>query len=111
MTESLREDLADLCHEQWAGWMQYLFEHGMFNDDRTFTIDADKTQRWERQMFTPYSELSETEQDSDRKGADRFLALLEANSKVITINTTGPSLGEMREVFEDVLRGMTWGAR
>jgi len=32
--------------------------------------------RWRRQMATPYSELSDAEKDSDRKEADKFIALL-----------------------------------
>jgi hypothetical protein len=62
----LREELADLAHEQWSGWMRYLFEN--WNDD--------SVARWKRQMETPYTELSEEEQDSDRKEADRVLAVL-----------------------------------
>lgn len=62
----LREELADLAHEQWSGWMKYMFENW----------DDEHVARWERQMETPYSELSEEEQDSDRKEADRVLAVL-----------------------------------
>lgn len=62
----LREELADLAHEQWSGWMRYLFEN--WNDD--------SVARWKRQMETPYAELSREEQDSDRKEADRVLAVL-----------------------------------
>jgi hypothetical protein len=35
-------------------------------------------QRWERQIATPYEELTETEKDSDREWADKVLALLES---------------------------------
>lgn len=76
MSDSLREKVAALCHEQWSGWWAYSFQFGTFNDDGTFTLDADKVKRWKRQMNTPYSELSEAEKDSDRKEADRFLRLI-----------------------------------
>ena len=72
----VRERLADLCHEQWAGWMRYLFSKGKFNDDGSWTMPAWAVERWSRQMDTPYSELSESEQDSDRNEADKFLALI-----------------------------------
>jgi len=36
----LREKLADLCYEQWPGWMKYLFEFGVFNADGTVVIGA-----------------------------------------------------------------------
>ena len=72
----LRRELADLCHEQWSGWMRYLFQFGIQNEDGTFTMDADKVARWRRQMNTPYRDLTEPEQDSDRQEADKFLALM-----------------------------------
>lgn len=79
----LRERLAELCHEQWSGWMNYLYGEC----DNTITIFAvngetqaiipkESTTRWFRQMNTPYSELSEEEKESDRKEADKFLNLL-----------------------------------
>jgi len=69
------EKLANLCHEQWAGWMRYLFKFGTQNEDGTFTMDADKVARWRRQMETPYSGLSESEQNSDRKEAAKFIKI------------------------------------
>lgn len=74
----LREELADLCHSQWSGWMRYLFKKGMFNEDGTWTMPTWAVERWKRQTETPYSELSESEQDSDRNEADKFLAVIEA---------------------------------
>jgi hypothetical protein len=39
---SAREALAELAHEQWVGWMRYMFSKSQFNDDGTVTIpDAD----------------------------------------------------------------------
>ena len=72
----LREKLAELAHNQWAGWMEYLFSKGTFNEDGTWTMPAWAARRWKRQMETPYSELSESEQDSDRSEADKFLAVM-----------------------------------
>lgn len=69
VNNDLRERLAALCHEQWSGWMRYLFEHCSLIPE-SFVI------RWKRQMNTPYTELSEEEKESDRKEADRFLTLL-----------------------------------
>jgi len=71
----MREKLAHLCHEQWAGWMLHLFKKGTFNSDGTFTIDKEHTKRWMIQAGTKYSALSEHEQNSDRKEADRFLKI------------------------------------
>jgi len=75
----IRERLADLCHQQWSGWMVYLFskaeENSMFV--RSAVIPGSFADRWRRQMITPYKDLSGPEQDSDRAEADKFIALLE----------------------------------
>lgn len=52
--------------------MRYLFKYGTLNDDGTFTMDADKVRRWNRQMITDYAELTADEKESDRKEADKF---------------------------------------
>lgn len=72
----IREILADLCHRQWSGWMKYLFSKGTFNEDGTWTIPSWAVERWDRQMKTPYAQLSESEQESDRTEADKFLGVL-----------------------------------
>lgn len=74
--ERLEEPLADLCHQQWSGWMRHLFLFGTKNDDGTFTVAADKVARWVRQMGTDYTNLPGEEQDSDRKEARKFIDLL-----------------------------------
>ncbi len=73
---NLREQLAKLSHEQWAGWMDYLFEKSDLNADETVTIPTWATKRWRKQKATPYHELAESEQDSDRREADKFLEVI-----------------------------------
>ena len=73
----VREQLADLCHEQWSGWMKYLFSKGTFNEDGSWTMPAWAVERWQRQIATCYFNLSEDEKESDRVEADKFLALIE----------------------------------
>ena len=72
----LREELADLCHKQWSGWMYHLFKKGKFNRDGTWTMPKWAVDRWTRQMSSSYAESSEEEKDSDREEADRFLEIL-----------------------------------
>jgi len=73
----LREQVAALCHEQWSGWMLYLFNQCAY-DGETVVIPIDVFKRWQRQMKTEYKYLSENEKESDRKEADRFIALIDA---------------------------------
>jgi hypothetical protein len=74
--DPIREALAALAHEQWSGWMRYLFDKAQHNDDGTVTLPAWAVARWQRQLRTPYTDLSESEKDSDRQEADRVLDLL-----------------------------------
>lgn len=40
------------------------------------TIPAEKVNRWQRQMNTPYNELPEEERNSDRDQAEKVLKIL-----------------------------------
>ena len=73
----MREALADFAHEQWSGWMGYLFSCGTFNGDGTWIMPAWAVERWTRQMKTPYIELSEEEKESDRREAKRMIAVIQ----------------------------------
>ena len=73
--ESKREILADVQHEIWSSWMEYLFQQCILVSEG-MAIPFDKVSRWVRQMNTSYSELSEGEKDSDRDQADKVLEVL-----------------------------------
>lgn len=79
---SFREKLAALCHEQWAGWVRYLFEQGTFNLDGTWTMPDYLVVRWRRQSMTPYENLSTLEKASDLKEADKFLKIINKQEEV-----------------------------
>ena len=72
----LREKLAAYAHEAWSGWMKYMLSKSTRQVGGTWLIFPDFTQRWERQMRTPYAYLPEGEKESDREQADKILTLL-----------------------------------
>ena len=72
----MKERLAELCHSQWSGWVRYMFSKGVFNENGSWTMPVEFVQRWQRQMNTPYAELSDSEQNSDRTEADKFIKLV-----------------------------------
>lgn len=83
--EPLREALAALAHEMWSGWMAYQFEKGALTTTwdiyerrkvETFHLPHQFVERWQRQMNTPYAELSESEKEGDRVEADKMLAIV-----------------------------------
>lgn len=78
--EAKREKVASLCHEQWAGWMKHLFSLTTPGPDAgSVTIQASLVERWQRQMNASYADLRPDEQESDRREADKFLALFDTN--------------------------------
>jgi len=72
----IREDVAEMQHEVWSRWMDYLFKVSLPNQDGTYTIPQDKVQRWQRQMETSYQKLTEPEKESDREVADIVLSAI-----------------------------------
>jgi len=83
--EEFREKLAALCHDQWVHWMSYLFSKCANElDDYVFSrtptgnkiILRSLVEHWQKQMQTPYAELSEKEKESDREQADKFLEVI-----------------------------------
>ena len=72
----IREQLAGLEHEQWVGWMNYLFEKSIEREDGSVTIPAELVERWKRQINTPYANLSDSEKESDREIADKVLRII-----------------------------------
>ena len=61
---NIREELAELEHEQWISWSKYVAEH---ND-----IPKELLEKWEKN-WKPYPELDEKTKDSDRIWADKVL--------------------------------------
>ena len=73
----MREELAELAHKQWSGWMDYLFSKCIAPTVGELIIPKWAVERWKRQANTPYEELSNDEKNTDRDEADKFLALFD----------------------------------
>lgn len=65
--EKVIEALAQLGHEQWAHWANYMLNN----------FDNDHIEYWHRQRITKYTDLSEEEKDSDREWAEKVYELFE----------------------------------
>jgi hypothetical protein len=74
--QSLMEKLADAEHERWSHWQRYLHSKCERTDDGSLVIPAHLVERWETQMNTPYSALSEEEKESDREQVRRYLPII-----------------------------------
>lgn len=82
--EELREKLAAIEHERWADWQKYMhtkfLEHSN-GEGEYVCLSVEWFKRWERQIDTPYSELSEAEKASDMEQVDRYWQLILADRK------------------------------
>ncbi len=78
---NMREQLAAIEHERWADWQRYLHSLCTKNADGSLTIPADRVGWWERQIATPYDELTEREKDSDREQVDRYWHLIQGDQQ------------------------------
>jgi len=66
--DKLREDLADLEHEQWIEWSKNIADSEY--------IDPERLERWE-EYWKPYAELTEEVKDQDREWADKVIEIVE----------------------------------
>jgi hypothetical protein len=74
--QALVEQLAEVEHERWSHWQRYMHSKCDRAGDGSLTIPAELVHRWEAQMSTPYSELSEQEKESDRDQVRRYLPII-----------------------------------
>lgn len=80
----LFEQLAAIQHDIWAHWQRYV-QHNkcdpVFNSKSGTTgqlvISKSDAEHWQRQIDTPYAELTEKEKDSDREQVAKFWPLVE----------------------------------
>ena len=75
MDHPLMEQLASIEHERWADWQAWVHKSGHKNSDGSITLDAGTVARWEKQIKTPYADLSEKEKESDRVQVRRYIHL------------------------------------
>lgn len=70
----LKEDLANLEHEQWMKWAKNILK----SED----ISEDRAKRWKEECFKPYSKLTEEMKDFDREWADKVLKILNKHNSI-----------------------------
>ncbi|TBD74581.1 hypothetical protein [Rhizobium ruizarguesonis] len=69
----LLEQLADIEHERWSHWQKYMHSKGVRQGDGSLLIPAELVEQWDRQIATPYAELSDLEKESDREQVRKYL--------------------------------------
>lgn len=74
--DALVEILAAIEHERWSHWQRYMHSKCDRKLDGSLVIPPDLVERWQRQIETPYSALTEAEKRSDREQVRRYLPLV-----------------------------------
>ena len=79
--EELYERLAAIEHERWADWQRHLHSKMVGPvtgvDGPVYVIAKSRVDGWNRQIDTPYADLTEREKQSDREQVDRYWPLIE----------------------------------
>ena len=96
----LLEQLAAIEHERWADWQKYMHSLCVTNPDGSLTIPQSSVAHWERQIATPYSELSEREKASDREQVQRYFHLI-APRETAAIIRGRELIGELMDKLKD----------
>lgn len=72
-SEQVLQRLAAIEHERWAHWQRYVHDRCERRKDGSLVIPAELAARWEAQIETPYEDLTDDEQQSDREQVARYL--------------------------------------
>lgn len=78
--DEIVEEFANLEHERWSKWQSYLHSKCVEHSDgkgEWVCFPAELYKRWERQIATPYAELSEKEKESDREQVYPYIKTLQ----------------------------------
>lgn len=79
-TNELREELASIEHERWADWQKYC--HSVLRNAPILKLSQeDILVRWDRQINTPYEQLTDKEKASDMEQVNRYWNLIEDHVK------------------------------
>ena len=72
----LRGRLAAYAHRAWSEWMEHLFKKCFPQPNGSMVIPMTYVPNLQRQMRTPYFELSDDEKESDLREADVMLGIV-----------------------------------
>jgi hypothetical protein len=76
LLEGLLEQLAAVEHERWSHWQRYLHSKGIRQPDGSLLLPANLVARWEKQIDTKYTALTDKERESDREQVRKYLPLI-----------------------------------
>ncbi len=70
------DNLADIEHDRWSHWQKYMHQKGERQPDGSLLISADLVAQWDRQIQTPFAELTDDEKESDRDQVRKYIPVV-----------------------------------
>lgn len=98
MEEETFEKLADIEHQRWADWQKWC--HEVLRKECPSPELEKVLKRWDRQINTPYSELTEKEKDSDRRQVRRYWKIVKQQNAI----AIKQALEQQRKEIKNTLR-------
>ena len=71
--KELIEELAELEHKQWMSWAKDIL--------KTEDITKERADRWKKNSFKSYKDLSEEQKETDREWAEKVLKIINKQIK------------------------------
>ena len=78
LLDEIIDALASVEHERWSHWQRYVHEQATPQPDGSLLVPVHLVKRWEKQINTDYSSLSEREKESDREQVRKYLPIIAA---------------------------------
>ena len=98
------EQGAEIEHNRWSRWQSYLFSKSEWTKDG-YLIPRELCFRWQKQIDTPYSELSEKEKESDKKEVENYLPILyELLEKIKYKDKIEETINSIMEILKEQIK-------
>ena len=98
------EQGAEIEHNRWSRWQSYLFSKSEWTKDG-YLIPKELCFRWQKQIDTPYSELSEKEKESDKKEVENYLPILyELLEKIKYKDKIEDTINSIMEILKEQIK-------
>jgi hypothetical protein len=76
VVDEVMEQLAAIEHQRWAHWQRYMHSNGTKQPDGSLLLPKELVDRWDQQIATDYSQLSDKEKESDREQVRKYLPVI-----------------------------------
>ena len=93
------EELADIEHQRWSDWQAWC--HKILRENCPSPELEKVLERWDKQIATPYKDLSEQEKQSDRDQVARYFPILTHLINKAREKDLQKYLDQMREIMAE----------